>query len=69
MNPIRHIRTRVFRMTQITFASAIGIGQPALSRIEQDLRRLDYPKMQRIRTAAKRRRLEWNDSWFFEVPA
>lgn len=69
MNQIRYIRTKIFGMTQAEFADVIRSDQSTVSRLENDIRGLDQEKMLLIRAAAKRRRLAWNDTWFFEAAA
>lgn len=68
MSPIRFIRVHVFRVRQHEFADIAGVAQASVSRWESG----GVPtltEMQRIRAEARRRRLEWSDSFFFEVPA
>lgn len=64
MNAIRHIRTKVFQMTQAEFAAVAGVKQYTVSRWEAGSSpTLD--EMSAIRTAAKDRELAWSDEWFF----
>lgn len=67
--PLHFIRTCVFKVAgQEEFGRIVGMNQASISLIEAGKRRLRYDVMCRIRRAAKKRRLEWDDSFFFEVP-
>lgn len=66
--PLKFIRKVVFAMTQLDFARANGIANDKISKMESGDRRLTFDDMLKIRTAAIDRSLDWNDSWFFEVP-
>jgi len=68
MTPIEHIRRFVFEVTQAQFAAIAGTTQASVSRWENGEQAPDQKEMARIRTAARRRRLPWEDRWFFEVP-
>lgn len=66
--PITHIRTKVFGCpTQQPFAEIIGVAQPTVSRWENGVA-MDLASMEKIREAAQRRGIAWDDRWFFEVP-
>lgn len=68
MTRFQHIRKNVFCMTQAEFADLLGIRQGAVSMLEsRDA--LPERHQRTIREAAKRRGIEWNDTWFFEPPA
>ena len=69
MLPARYIREVVFGCaTQEAFAKILKYEQATISRWETGTRRIDRTAQERIRRAAKKRRLVWQDSWFFEVP-
>jgi transcriptional regulator with XRE-family HTH domain len=68
MSAIRHIRREIFRVTQAEFATLAGVTQASVSRWEAGgAPSLD--EMQAIRRAAADRGIEWNDTWFFDVPS
>lgn len=70
MNQLRTIRRRVFGVTQTEFAAIAGVSQSLVSRWENGDRKPSIDELARIRAEAARRRLKWNDSWFFgEVAA
>jgi transcriptional regulator with XRE-family HTH domain len=66
MNPIRNIRTNLFRLSQSDFAALIGRTQASVSRWESG-GPFTNEDMAAIRTAASNRNLEWSDRLFFEV--
>ena len=68
MKPIEHIRRFVFDVSQSAFAEIAGTTQPSVSRWEQGLQEPDLSEMERIRQAALKRRLSWDDRLFFEIP-
>jgi transcriptional regulator with XRE-family HTH domain len=68
MNPMLHIRTVVFRVTQDEMGQIAGAGQAAVSRWENDATAPTRKQLGRIRAEAMRRGLVWDDSWFFEAP-
>ncbi|NTS30698.1 helix-turn-helix transcriptional regulator [Phyllobacterium sp. BT25] len=67
MNALKHIRKHIFKVTQAQFASLAGVGQPSVSRWENGIAP-SLDEMQAIRRAAAERGIDWDDSWFFEVP-
>lgn len=70
MNAVEFIRTKVFKLTQAPFAVIAGVSQPTVSRWEAPDNAGSEPsrdEMDRIRSAAKTRGLDWNDSWFFQT--
>ena len=70
LNPARFIRECVFRMpTQKAFGDLLGYPQPVISRFETGKARITREAQDRIRAAAKKRRIKWDNNWFFEVPA
>lgn len=68
MKPIEHIRRDVFAVSQVQFAEIAGTTQPSVSRWERGVQEPCHSEMERIRLAAVRRGLRWNDRWFFEMP-
>jgi transcriptional regulator with XRE-family HTH domain len=67
MNQMLRIRRNVFRVTQIEMAQIAGVKQPTISRWERGLRDPDLSHLQRIRAEARRRKLRWDDGWFFSA--
>lgn len=66
MNVIKHIRTNLFGMnTQGEFASAIGVTQATVSRLEAGSE-ITLTVAKSIRKAAKDRGIAWNDALLFE---
>lgn len=68
MQPITHIRTKVFGLPQKAFAEVAGVSQPTVSRWEAGEFEPNRNELDRIRTAAMERGLNWDDRLFFEVP-
>ena len=67
ITPAQYIRTHVFKMeTQEEFARLLGYNQSQISRFER--RALSIRAQQKIREAARKRKIRWDDNWFFEVP-
>jgi len=69
MNSVEYIRTKVFKLEQAPFAVIAGVSQPTVSRWEQTEMENSEPNrkaMDRIRSEAIKRELDWNDSWFFQ---
>lgn len=71
MPPFLAIRTQVFDMSQKEFADLLGVAQGTVSRWERPIDNEmvllpDYADLMKIRDAAKRRGLQWHDSWFWE---
>jgi transcriptional regulator with XRE-family HTH domain len=68
--PAQYIREDVFCIaSQKDFGNLLRYSQAQVSRLESGARKLSREAQERIRAAAKRRRIEWDDRWFFEVPA
>lgn len=70
MNAVKFIRTKIFKLEQLPFAVIAGVSQPTVSRWEAPDIKTSEPSrddMDRIRSKAIERGLEWNDSWFFQV--
>jgi transcriptional regulator with XRE-family HTH domain len=69
MNPIRFIRTKIFRQSQTDFGRTVGLSQPAVSRIENGEQSPSLDEIARIRAEAKSRALSWDDAWLFgQIP-
>lgn len=68
MNPLLYIRKSLFELTQVEFAALVGTSQATVSKWEAGELEPDRAHMDRIRRAAARRRLDWDDRLFFEVP-
>jgi transcriptional regulator with XRE-family HTH domain len=68
MRPIENIRRNIFRVTQQAFAEIAGTTQPQVSRWEDGRAEPSRDEMAKIRLGARRRRLPWDDRFFFEVP-
>lgn len=66
-NPMGFIRTYVFAVSQRTFADLLGVTQPAVSKWEVK-GSCEYETMCSIRDIASRLKLDWDDSFFFEIP-
>lgn len=69
MRPIEHIRKNVFEVSQSVFAEIAGTTQASVSRWETGEQEPGLEEMARIRAAARKRRIEWDDRWFFDAPA
>jgi predicted transcriptional regulator len=69
MNTIRFIRTKVFSVTQADFAAIAAVGQASISRWENGDGDPSLAEMRNIREAARERGLEFQDEWFFQIPA
>lgn len=67
MNPIRYIRTEIFKLKQAEFAAVAGVKQSTVSRWENGVAP-SLEEMRAIRQAAADREIKWNDAWFFSAP-
>lgn len=68
MTPLEYIRVRILDLNQTDMAGIAGVSQGTVSRWEAGSQVPDHTAMSRIRDHIRRRRLPWNDTWFFEVP-
>ena len=69
MTPFNHIRENIFKLSQAEMSVELGVSQPTISRLENDKVVLSADIMHRVRRLAAEKRVRWNDSLFFEVPA
>ena len=71
MNAIRHIRKKVFGVTQQEFAVIAGVQQSTISRWENGEAAPTLDEMARIRESAGSRKLKskWDDRLFFTAPS
>jgi transcriptional regulator with XRE-family HTH domain len=67
MNNMQRIRKDIFRETQEEFAKIAGTSQGTISRWETGNLDPTREQLARIRSKARRRKLPWNDTWFFDV--
>lgn len=67
--PARYIRKHVFGVkSQAEFAKLLGYEQPSISRFERGLP-FSREAQERIRALAAKRRIAWDNNWFFDVPS
>jgi transcriptional regulator with XRE-family HTH domain len=69
MKPIEHIRKSLFEVSQTAFAEIAGTTQASVSRWEQGAQEPSQSEMERIRSEAVLRGIDWDDRFFFEAPA
>lgn len=69
MGPILNIRKRVLGMSQAELAVIAGVSQGTVSKWETGELAPDRDQLARIRQEIIDRGIDWDDSWFFEVPA
>jgi transcriptional regulator with XRE-family HTH domain len=69
MSAMIHIRKTVLKVSQRELAAISGVTQTTVSRWEAGSLEPSRDEMLRIRDEARRRRVKWNDRWFFEAPA
>lgn len=65
MSVMRNIRRNVFSATQAEMARIAGVGQATVSRWESGEQEPNRDELERIRSAATARGIEWKDEWFF----
>lgn len=68
MEPLKRIRTEIFRVTQTDFARMVEASQSTVSRWEKGTLEPTHGQLARIRAAAKERKMRWRDEWLFEAP-
>lgn len=67
-SPAVFIRTHVFGVkTQEEFGYELGYTQAQISRFENGLP-FSRNAQERIRDLARKRKIAWDNNWFFEVP-
>lgn len=69
MQPMEHIRREIFKISQSAMAQIAEVNQATVSRWESGTLEPSRGEMELIRAAARKRRLKWDDRWFFEVAA
>ncbi len=67
MTPIEHLRVHVLDMTQGQFATFAGVSQGTVSKWEKG-EGLRVKSLTKLRAALRRRRIHWDDAWFFQLP-
>ena len=67
LNPLQFIRIGVFKNSQTGMAETLGVLQSQISKWEAR-GHCSYEQQKAYRKAAKRMKLPWSDSYFFEVP-
>jgi DNA-binding transcriptional regulator YiaG len=69
MNTIEYIRHEVLGgISQAELAAIADTSQPTVSRWEAGDLEPDRRQLGLIRRAVLKRGLQWDDSWFFEIP-
>jgi DNA-binding transcriptional regulator YiaG len=66
MNAMLHIRVNVFRVSQYEMARIAQVSQPTVSKWESGLHVPLSTALKNIRQEAKKRRVRWDDAWFWE---
>lgn len=66
MSPIERIRREVFGVTQAVFAGIAGVSQATVSKWENGELEPGRDNMGLIRAEAAKRKIDWDDRWFFE---
>lgn len=67
--PLRTIRKNILNLSQVEMAELTATTQATVSRWETGELEPDRGQLAMIRAEAAARGIEWNDTWFFEVPA
>lgn len=67
MNPIRHIRCEIFRVTQDEFAEILETSQATISRWEAGITNPSLRHLRRLRAEAIQRKLKWDDQLLFSA--
>jgi transcriptional regulator with XRE-family HTH domain len=68
VHPIRHIREKVLGLTQAQLAELTGVSQGTVSRWEQGKLEPTRDELRKMREAAQRKGVAWDDAWFFDLP-
>lgn len=67
--PLKAIRKNILGLTQAEMAALTDVAQATVCRWESGELEPDRQQMAKIRAEAAARGIEWNDTWFFEIPA
>jgi transcriptional regulator with XRE-family HTH domain len=65
VNQLKHIRVVVLDTTQAAMGDLVGVSQATISRWEKGEGSPTRDHLQFIRDEILRRRIQWNDAWFF----
>ncbi len=68
MSPLLRIRSEILKISQSEMAEVAGVTQPTVSRWEAGMSEPSRDALMRIREAARRKKIKWNDAWFFVLP-
>lgn len=68
MNTVYHIRKNVLGVSQAELAEIARTTQASVSRWERGELSPDLEQLLAIRSEVQRRKLKWNDAWFFDAP-
>jgi predicted transcriptional regulator len=68
MSELHHIRTEILKASQRELAAIAGVTQATVSRWETGELEPSRDELSRIRNEVMKRKLRWNDRWFFERP-
>lgn len=68
MSTIEAIRKHVLRVSQAELAEIAGTSQATVSRWEKGELHPDIQQLQKIRSEAGERGIDWNDAWLFTAP-
>lgn len=68
MSPLLRIRSEILKISQAEMAEVAGVTQPTVSRWEAGMSEPSRDALMRIREAARRKKIKWNDAWFFVMP-
>lgn len=68
-HPMLHIRKEILGMRQAEMATLTGVQQATVSRWERGELEPSRDALDAIRTEARKRKIAWDDKWFFESPS
>lgn len=68
MTPMLHVRKTVLGLSQAEIAAIARVSQGTVSKWEAGQLEPSREELDRIRTSALERGVEWDDRLFFEVP-
>jgi predicted transcriptional regulator len=69
MSPLRSIRKDILSLSQAELAAVAEVSQGTVSKWEAGELAPSLEEMSRIREAAIRRGVAWDDRWFFDGPS